>query len=117
MSKIYKLVNKINNDIYVGKTILSLLSRLQRHKANAKIKPSTHVYVHLNKVGWNNISIELFVNPNDVYKRERYWIDTLNPYLNVQKPLRTTKEWYHDNREKILENKKIYYQEKKLITV
>lgn len=90
-AKIYKLINNVDNEFYVGSTCSSLQRRLSTHKGNAKIHNNRPVYQHLNNIGFENVSIELIENfPCDnkvqLEIREKHWIDTLNPTLNTRKP-------------------------------
>ena len=49
-------------------------------------------------------------NKEQLLARERHYIDSLQ-CVNMAKPLRTGKEWYYDNFEKIKEQKKDYYKQ------
>ena len=84
--KIYKLVNTVNDKIYVGSTCLSLTKRLSSHKAMAKSKPAP-AHIHLNEIGWENIRIILVEsvnaqNKDQLLQREQHYIDLLSPSLN-----------------------------------
>ena len=86
-SKIYKLVNTVDNEIYIGSTCSTLAKRKGGHKSKARRNPNRRVYQHLNRVGWNNISIILIesvsaFNKDQLRLREQYYIDLLNPSLN-----------------------------------
>jgi group I intron endonuclease len=94
--KIYKLVNTVDDDIYVGSTHHPLVKRLSLHKSHAKCKKSK-VYRHLNEVGMENVQIELLeeypcTSKKELESRERYWIETLKPTLNKNIPSRTLEE-------------------------
>ena len=85
-AKIYKLVNTVNDKIYVGSTCSLLTKRLYEHKAMAKIKPS-HAHRHFNELGWENVRIILVESVNaetkdQLLQREQHYIDLLNPSLN-----------------------------------
>jgi group I intron endonuclease len=86
-SKIYKLVNDIDDKIYVGSTATTLAKRLHGHKNSAKRKPDIHVYRHLNTVGWDNVRIVLIEsivvqNKDQLRMNEQRYIDELRPELN-----------------------------------
>tara|TARA_R110000823_G_scaffold36288_1_gene99188 strand:+ start:373 stop:846 length:474 start_codon:yes stop_codon:yes gene_type:complete len=90
--KIYKLVNNVDDKIYVGSTCSTLSKRKGNHKSSAKHKDYT-VYRHLNEVGWENVNIVLIEececkNKDELHKRERYFIDELKPDLNINLPNR-----------------------------
>ena len=126
--KIYKLVNAVDEKIYVGSPSNTLRQRKDGHKRSAKRErdKNTKVYQHLNSVGWDNVEIILIESfpcnsKDELHKKERYYIDLLKPELNKVIPTRTNKEWikdhtgyqkkqYEKHREKHLETKKQYHQ-------
>jgi group I intron endonuclease len=90
-AKIYKLTNTVDDEIYIGSTSSTLQRRLSTHKANAKVHTQRPIYQHLNKVGMNNVSIELIEdfpcdNKVQLEVREQHWVNTLKPTLNSRKP-------------------------------
>ena len=50
--KIYKLVNTVDDRIYVGSTAMPLSKRLSSHKLDARRQPERRVCKELNTVGW-----------------------------------------------------------------
>ena len=107
--KIYKLVNNVDDKIYVGSTCGTLRLRKNKHKHWSKIKPA-YVHTHLNKVGWCNVDIILIEayeckNKDELHRRERYWYDELKPALNMVRPIAF--------KEDIKEDRKTYYQQNK----
>ena len=126
--KIYKLVNDIDDEIYVGSTCSPLYVRLAGHKMTSYCTPKRQVYAHVLKIGWENVDIVLIEEfPCDskmqLHKRERYWIEELKPSLNKSIPTRTAaeyrkehkeerragkKKYRENNREKVLADKKKY---------
>lgn len=95
--QIYKLVNDIDDEIYIGSCI-NLAKRLASHKCAAKTRVNQPVYKHLNAIGWENIRIILIesfqcTSKLELLKRERYWIEKLKPSLNKNVPTRTNKEY------------------------
>jgi len=116
--RIYKLVNDVDDKIYVGSTTTRLSKRKCQHNALARRRPITRVYKHLNEVGWEHVDIILIENyecktKEQLHARERHWIEQLKPELNTRIPTRTHKEYYEDNKEKIAEKKKEWYQDNK----
>jgi hypothetical protein len=84
--KIYKMVNSVDDSIYVGSTCLALSSRFYTHKKHAKHKPLP-CHKHFNTIGWDNVRIVLIENVvaenrDQLIKREQYYIDLLKPSLN-----------------------------------
>lgn len=113
--KVYKLVNSVDNEIYVGSTCKKLTDRLTDHKKKAKVRNSK-VYKHLTQIGWNNVSIELLENfacesKDELLKRERYYIDELKSSLNTVLPTRTPKEYKQQHKEKLLESNRKWEQD------
>jgi hypothetical protein len=85
--KIYKLVNTVDNRIYIGSSASELSKRLYEHKSMACKYPERKVYKELNTIGWENvriIQIEAFrcETKNELLAREQYHMDLLKPDLN-----------------------------------
>ena len=67
----------------------------------------------------NDYKIELVENfpcqsKDDLFEREKYYIQN-NECTNKRIPSRGIKEWYNDNKNEILQQKKEYYQSNKEI--
>ena len=130
-SKIYKINNDYNDDIYIGSTCDSLVKRFSAHKSLSKSK-NFPVYNLMNEIGFERFAIKLVEDYpcEDVYQlrqREGYWIrqlGTLNKTISgrTHKEYRNTegikekikqkdKEWYDKNCEQIREHRmeKYYY--------
>ena len=95
--------------IYVGSTINTLAKRMYRHRSAKKC--SLYQYVNGD---WKNWYIELFEeypcnNKQLLEKREGEVIREIGT-INKSIAGRTPKEWYEDNREKIIEIQKEHYQ-------
>lgn len=106
--KIYRLVNSVDNEEYVGSTCGKLSKRLFVHKCHAKEKIGRRVYKHLNEIGWENVEIVLVEeypceNKMELERRERYWIEELKPSLNMCIPTRSKKEWEAENADRLKE--------------
>jgi len=90
--KIYKLVNDVDDQIYIGSTCNPLHVRKGQHKNTALRGCRSFVYQHLNNIGWNNVRIILIENfsctsKNELCAREQYFIDELKPSLNKQRAI------------------------------
>lgn len=78
--KIYKLINKLNNEmIYIGSTINTLKKRFQAHKTTFKKKKIFKIYQYINELGIDNIDIQLIENypcnnKIELLQREEYYI-------------------------------------------
>jgi len=79
---IYKITNLINNKIYIGQTIMSLIIRKNQHKKNAKHNlKKGHLYESINKYGWENFyfeEIDSANKQNELDNKEIYWIKYYN---------------------------------------
>lgn len=86
--KIYKLINDINADIYVGSTCSPLYKRLGEHKSMAiSRRRQSHLYNTMLDIGVQHFRIILVENYPCASKdmltaREQHWIDNLKPKLN-----------------------------------
>jgi hypothetical protein len=122
LGKVYKLVNNVDDKIYVGSTCHSLKRRKQEHKDKSKISPNTLVYRHIVNIGWDNVDIVLIEDvpcnsKEELWQRERYYTELYNSELNTLRPItsveekRETRQIYHQNNiDEIIEKRKIHYQ-------
>ena len=106
-SKVYKIVCRVTNLVYIGSTTQGLNRRLIQHKADYKrYLAGNYSYLSSFEIIKNNdyyikkIKSYNFENNDDLLGKEGYWI---KKYESVNKiiPNRTPKEWYEDNREVI----------------
>jgi group I intron endonuclease len=116
-AKIYKLVNSVDDQIYVGSTCMELRQRKWQHKGAAKRFPDRVVYKHLFEVGLDNMDIELVESfpcndKTELHTRERHWIDTLKPALNLLVPTRKLSEYVQTAECK--QKRKVYNQSPKM---
>ncbi len=58
------------------------------------------------------IQIEKYnaIDKHDLHSRERFWIEELKATLNKQIPTRTLSEYYQNNKKKLQEDHKNYYE-------
>ena len=124
-SVIYKLKHNEDYDdtnIYVGSTS-NFKNRKNQHKTSCNNEKSKNynipVYQYIrDNGGWDNwvmIPIEQYScnSKKELLIQERHHIDLLRPTLNKVIPTRTSNEYRNDNKEKILENAKEYYEANK----
>lgn len=82
--KIYKIINDINDKVYVGKTFKSLEERFSSHKRDSlkREEEKRPLYNAINKYGSEHFSIELIedCDENIVNQREIYWIEHYHGY-------------------------------------
>lgn len=83
MGYIYKIVNDINDKIYVGKTTRQLKTRFQEH-LEKMYQRDTHLYRAMRKYGAQYFHIqEIQFCKNDLLnQREIYWIKQMKSYQN-----------------------------------
>jgi hypothetical protein len=79
---IYKITNKINNKVYIGKTErTSIIYRWKTHLKNVKHKVNRHLYDSMNHYGVDNFKIEEIEKCNSINElndREKHWIKFYN---------------------------------------
>ena len=56
-AKIYKVLNSVDDEIYVGSTTHKLSNRMTNHRLDAK-RRNSKFYQHMNCIGIKNIYIE-----------------------------------------------------------
>jgi len=84
MGIIYKATNKINNKIYIGKTIQTLNNRKKRHLYSSKIK-KYYFYNAINKYGFDNFNWEIIDSAStikELFDKEIYHIAITSAYTN-----------------------------------
>ena len=118
-SKIYKIVDNTNGNIYIGSTTQSLAKRLGEHRDSLKC--------YQNGKGHHRSSFKILENKNyeivllenvcceskeELHSIERKYIEE-NVCVNKQYPLRTKREYYLAHKEDIIEKTTKYYEEHK----
>lgn len=83
---IYKIVNQVNGDFYIGKTTKPKEVRLKEHFYNSSY--NSHAYLHraIRKYGFFNFTIEEIetqIEEEKLDEREIFWIKTLKPKYNM----------------------------------
>lgn len=74
---IYKITNKANGKVYIGKTKLQIEERFKRHINCAKNKVNRYLYDAMNHYGYENFDlclVEECENESVLSERERFWI-------------------------------------------
>ncbi len=90
-AKIYKIVNTITEDIYIGSTIQTLKRRFTSHKSNVNLNKNNKLYNFMREKGVNNFSIELieefeFENKTIIGYKEKKYFEKFKPSLNMKIP-------------------------------
>jgi hypothetical protein len=120
--KIYKITDNAYTKMYIGSTTQSLSKRFSRHKSDYKLwLEGTHHKVSIfnifDEFGIENCKIELIENyecnsKNELERKEGEHIKN-NDCVNKVIAGRTKKEYYNDNKNKILEKAKEYKEANK----
>ena len=110
--KIYKITSFFTDIIYIGSTCNPLYKRHHQHKYDYKSYNNGNYHYTTSfdiiKHGDSDIQlIELFPcnSKEELHAREAFYIKQLD-CVNKVVPLRTDKQYYEDNKEKILEQHK-----------
>lgn len=86
MPYIYKITNKINGKIYIGKTLDTIENRWKEHKKDyQKIKNEKRpLYSAMKKYGIENFNIEEIetCSSEKINEREKYWIEYFRSFKN-----------------------------------
>ena len=84
MSYIYKIVNDINNKIYIGKTDFSIEKRFKEHCRDAfrESYEKRPLYSAMKKYGIEHFHIELVEECDNPEEREKFWIEYYNSFKN-----------------------------------
>ena len=137
-AKVYKIINDIDDKIYVGSsTYYRLCERMNVHRHHAKDESgrrNSKLYLFMREIGISHFKIELIEKyecktSQELKEREQHWIDELKPELNMFRAIenpnyekecrnkeernKKCNEYYHLNKEIILEQMKEYREKNK----
>lgn len=115
--KIYKIVNDVNNDYYIGSTTEPTLARrMVYHRCASTQQIKSNLYRTMNRIGIEHFKISLIElypcnSKDELNSREEYWIGELKPVITMSPE-------YTEHEKEILkarkkENNKRYYKENK----
>ena len=115
-AKIYKVLNALDDEVYVGSTTQALAQRMWKHRRNATHR-NTKFYQHMNDIGITNFYIDLICpypcdNIEELHSREGEWIRQMGT-LNQIVSGRTRRQYREDNRDKLREQKQQYREQNK----
>lgn len=86
MGYIYKIINQINQKVYIGQTKISIEIRFKQHLNDAKRKKNVNRRISkaIKEYGKENFQIELLEEcPNNLLnEREKYWIKKYNSFYD-----------------------------------
>lgn len=88
---IYKIVNTITPEIYVGSTSQTVHNRFKAHRSNAKLDKDETLYDHMRTHGVENFSIEIveeveYIHKQELTIKEQEYYRLLSPSLNMIEP-------------------------------
>lgn len=86
-SGIYRWVNKLNNNTYVGSGI-NLPKRIGEYFNKSELKRNPRpIHAALLKYGHDNFKLEIleYCRADELIRREQYYLDLLNPEYNILK--------------------------------
>jgi group I intron endonuclease len=84
---VYKIVNKVNNKIYIGSSAVNITKRFYEHLNS--LRHNYHYNFKLqndfNKYGESNFNFEVLelIEPVKCVTLEQFYINTLQPYYNI----------------------------------
>lgn len=84
MAFIYKITNKINNKIYIGKTEDTVEKRFKQHMSESSKDRCKHrpLYKAIKKYGKENFEVSTIEETNNPNERELFWIEFYNSYYH-----------------------------------
>lgn len=81
---VYKILNEITGDFYIGKTARTLQQRFKQHQYDAKRGSETIIHRAMRKYGFENFSIQVLEQvEDDLDSKECLWIERLDPLYNM----------------------------------
>jgi hypothetical protein len=86
--RFYMISNAVNDDVYIGKTSITIEERFAQHKQTAKTHPNNKLYKMFRRLGDYQFHIEELESFMCNFKyesdaKEDYWINRYNPTLNT----------------------------------
>jgi group I intron endonuclease len=110
--KIYKIVNDINDDIYIGSTIKQLSNRMGEHRSTLKKNQKRKVYKVMFELGIEHFRIILVEeykcdNIDQLRAREDYFIQLMKPSLNTYSAILNEETYKERRRQYEIEYRKI----------
>lgn len=112
--KIYKILNSIDDEIYVGSTCQALSKRMSCHRKNSVRIRLLHLklYKHMTELGCEHFYIELIESYpcnsiEELRAKEGEYIRAIGT-LNDRIAGRNSQGWYQDYKEKVKTHQKLY---------
>lgn len=104
MGFIYKIINDVNNKIYIGQTINDIQYRFRNHINQAMREPNCKFHYAIKEIGAQHFTTILIEEcPNELLnEREKYWIKYYNSVENGYNTTWGGSTGFHYDREIIL---------------
>ena len=104
-SKIYRIICYSTGKQYIGSSTTSLSTRLSVHKQQLRNGKSCSSYEVLENGNFDILLLEDYPceTREQLSTRERFWIDQSEMCVNKNVPSRTRREYYQDNRKKLID--------------
>jgi len=91
ISRVYKIINDVDELVYIGSTTQILSKRMVKHRDNAKRGQENKIYIHMRLIGIEHFKIFLVREYKNIskerlkYKEDKYIkkFDTVNKGLNL----------------------------------
>ena len=114
-SKVYKIYDTVNVEIYIGSTTRKLCERMAEHRRCLNVLKKQHypLYQAFREHGVDIFFIELIENctcngKDELRKKEGEYIRLLKPSFNSSIAGRTKQEYENENKDNISKRKKQY---------
>ena len=140
---VYKIINSVDDYIYIGSTTQSLKQRFQEHKNDHVNRPKGNIHNHMRNIGFDKFSIELItsiemttfdmirdleqsyidkvpkelsLNKNRAYNSKEYNKNYNKQYKQINKEWvnEINRRWKQNNKEKVNESERKRYHKKKI---
>ena len=112
---IYKILNHVTDEVYVGSTVRSLSKRMHAHKEVSQSNTTRYaIHNHMREIGCESFYIELIEpypcsNKEELRAKEGEWIRKFGT-LNKENEGRTMKQHYDDHNPALKDKAKAYRQ-------
>ena len=119
ISGIYKIVNLITGDSYIGSS-KNIMKRWANHRSPSAwaYQSNSKLYIDMIEFGLNNFTFEIIEETDNLLEREQYWVDQLKPSYNVRRAKldsgikkeaqrRYQRKYYKNHREECLDYYKV----------
>lgn len=115
----------IDNYYYIGSTINNPRYRLNNHKQDSKKFPERNVYTHINRIGWDNVQLqvveeypcntknELKIKEDEMIKyslNDQYCLNHIRASVSTEERKMNVTNYYLTHRQQIIEQHKQYLE-------